>query len=246
MCMRCSRQCTSGRWRRLCIRGKDNRPCASTGSPVALVRFGSGITSIGSCGTSSTLPDACGTSGAIRRKRACGLENTFCTRATSRELWGRRYNTALPLSANRGPQSPGLPVSKQRRYDAARLLCEFICRLRLALGDLAVWQPPRALLTKWESEELSEREFVFLTICRYSDRDVILRHVTAQRAMEFVPPAKNRAPIGIGLALHNRMMNTVHARRDDDQIQNPFELYRQTPVGMMKERRGFERDEEHE
>ena len=32
------------------------------------------------------LPDACGTSGAIRRKRACGLENTFCTKATSREL----------------------------------------------------------------------------------------------------------------------------------------------------------------
>src|SRR6266403_98573 len=39
-----------------------------------------------SFGMSSTLPDACGTSGAIRRKRACGLENTFCTRATSREL----------------------------------------------------------------------------------------------------------------------------------------------------------------
>jgi len=65
---------------------KDNRPCVSTGLPIALVRFGSGITSIGSFGMSSTLPDACGTSGAIRRKRACGLENTFCTRATSREL----------------------------------------------------------------------------------------------------------------------------------------------------------------
>src|SRR5215469_3398502 len=40
------------------------------------------------------------------------------------------------------------------------------------------------------------------------------------------------------------MMNPVHARRDDDQIQNPFELNRQTPVGMMKKCRGFQRDKE--
>src|SRR6266496_6126554 len=42
------------------------------------------------------------------------------------------------------------------------------------------------------------------------------------------------------------MMNPVHARRDDDQIQNPFELDRQTPVGMMEERFGLKRDEEHD
>src|SRR5438034_4111074 len=42
------------------------------------------------------------------------------------------------------------------------------------------------------------------------------------------------------------MMNAVHARRDDDQIQNPFVLNRQTPVGMMKECSGFKGDEEHD
>src|ERR1700745_406529 len=42
------------------------------------------------------------------------------------------------------------------------------------------------------------------------------------------------------------MMNPVHSRRDDEQVQNPFELNRQSPVGMMKECCGLERDEEHD
>src|SRR2546430_16086417 len=40
------------------------------------------------------------------------------------------------------------------------------------------------------------------------------------------------------------MMNPVHARRDNDQIENPLQLYRQSPVGMMKKRCSFECDEE--
>src|SRR5260370_33068751 len=42
------------------------------------------------------------------------------------------------------------------------------------------------------------------------------------------------------------MMDRVHSRRNDDQVQNPFEFNRQSPVGMMKECRGFECDEEHD
>src|SRR5713101_7315811 len=42
------------------------------------------------------------------------------------------------------------------------------------------------------------------------------------------------------------MMNTVHARGHDDEIQNSLDLARQTPVGMMEERRGLECDEEHD
>jgi len=41
-------------------------------------------------------------------------------------------------------------------------------------------------------------------------------------------------------------MNPVHARRDDDQVQNPFDLNRQTPVRMMKKCRGFQGDEERD
>src|SRR2546428_13443818 len=42
------------------------------------------------------------------------------------------------------------------------------------------------------------------------------------------------------------MMNPVHARRHDYQVQNPLEVYRQSPVGMMKECRGLKRDEKHD
>src|SRR5439155_16692746 len=41
------------------------------------------------------------------------------------------------------------------------------------------------------------------------------------------------------------MMNPVHARRDKDHVQNPLQLYRQPPVGMMKESRSFKCDKEH-
>src|SRR5438552_5748061 len=42
------------------------------------------------------------------------------------------------------------------------------------------------------------------------------------------------------------MMNPVHARCNDDQIQNLLDPNRQTPVGMMKECRDLECDEEHD
>src|SRR5438874_9896018 len=45
------------------------------------------------------------------------------------------------------------------------------------------------------------------------------------------------------------MMNPVHARRYDDQIQNSLQLNRQSPVGMMKERTGLkcdEKDDQHQ
>src|SRR5437899_7572830 len=63
--------------------------------------------------------------------------------------------------------------------------------------------------------------------------------------MKFVPPAKDCPPIRVGLALDDRVMNPVHARGDNDQIQDAFEVNRQSPVGMMKESGGFERDEEN-
>ena len=148
-----------------------------------MVRFDSGITSIGSCGTSSTLPDACGTSGAIRRKRACGLGSTFCTKATWRELWGRRYNTALPLFAGCGVQSGRLPISEQRRYDAALLLSEFVRRADCALRNLAVRQSPRALPAKWQGEEFPKCQLVFLAISSNADGNSVLWDIAAQRPM---------------------------------------------------------------
>src|SRR6266540_4845889 len=41
-------------------------------------------------------------------------------------------------------------------------------------------------------------------------------------------------------------MNAVHARRDDNEVQNAFQLDREAPVGVMKERRSFECDKKNE
>ncbi len=54
------------------------------------------------------------------------------------------------------------------------------------------------------------------------------------------------SPIRIRLTLDDGMMNTMHPRCDDNQVQNAFELDRQPPVGMMKEGRGFEGDKKNE
>ena len=42
------------------------------------------------------------------------------------------------------------------------------------------------------------------------------------------------------------MMNSVHARRDENQVQSPFNVNWQTPVGMMKKCRCLKTDEEHD
>src|ERR1051325_2852686 len=41
------------------------------------------------------------------------------------------------------------------------------------------------------------------------------------------------------------MMNPVHPRRHDDEVQKSLQRDRQSPVGMVKECRRFERDEEN-
>src|SRR5207249_7672465 len=99
---------------------------------------------------------------------------------------------------------------------------------------------------KRQRKEFPQCELMFLPIRSNTDDDGILRHVSSQRAMEFIPPAKNRAPVRIGLALHDGMMNAVHARCDKYQVQNPLQLNRQSPVGMMKESRSLECDKEHD
>ena len=128
----------------------------------------------------------------------------------------------------------------------ATLLGELFRWLRLAIGLFAAWQTPLALFAKRQNEKVAEREFVFVAICGDTDGHGVLRHVAAQSTMKFVPPAENGSPIGIRLALDDRMMNAVHPRRDDNQVKTAFELDRQPPVRMMKQRRGFEGDEKNE
>ncbi len=127
-----------------------------------------------------------------------------------------------------------------------QLLGEPFRWLRLAVGLFAAWQTPLALFAKRQNKKPAEGEFVFVTIGGDADGHGALRHITTQRAMKFVPPAENGPPIGIRLALDDGMMNAVHPRRDDNQVQTAFELDRQPPVGMMKQGRGFEGDKKNE
>ncbi len=100
----------------------------------------------------------------------------------------------------------------------AKLLHEPVRWLRLANGLFAAWQTPLALFAKRQNKKPAKGEFVFITIGGYADGHGVLRHITAQSAMKFVPPAENRSPVRVRLALDDRVMNSVHPRRDDNRV----------------------------
>ena len=77
----------------------------------------------------------------------------------------------------------------------AKLFRELFCWLWLARGLFTIWQSPRALLTEGQCEKFAERELVLMAVGGDADGDRILRNITAQRAMEFIPPAENCAPV---------------------------------------------------
>ena len=64
--------------------------------------------------------------------------------------------------------------------------------------------------------------------------DLRLRDVQAQRAVEPVPPREDRAEIRVVLALDLRVVNAVHARRDQHFAQKPFEADWEPQVAVVK------------
>src|SRR5438445_7746381 len=64
--------------------------------------------------------------------------------------------------------------------------------------------------------------------------------------MEFIPAAKDGAPVGVGLALHDGVMNSVHPRCYNDRVQDTLETDGQSPVRMMKKCCHFEAQEKNE
>ena len=77
----------------------------------------------------------------------------------------------------------------------AQLFRELLRWLRLTVGFVTVWQTPLALLAKRQHQELSQCQLMLVAIRSDANGHGILRHVTAQGAMEFIPPAENRAPV---------------------------------------------------
>src|SRR5439155_26776217 len=98
----------------------------------------------------------------------------------------------------------------------------------------AGWQTPGALATERKRKELPQRELVFFAIRSDANSNGILRDFTTQSSVDFVPPAKDRSPVRIGLSLHDGMMNAVHTGSMDDEVQNTFELNLQSRDGMTK------------
>ena len=95
-------------------------------------------------------------------------------------------------------RSLGSAHASSRRFGkqtCAELFSKFSRWFRLAFRELAVWQSPGTLLTKRQCEEFAKCQFVVLAIRGNANGDGVLRNIAAQRAMEFVPQTKDRAPV---------------------------------------------------
>src|SRR5207253_5909578 len=121
-----------------------------------------------------------------------------------------------------------------------QLLGELVTWPRPAVRLETIGQAPLPLFAEGQNQKLAERQFLFVAISRHPDGDFILRNVAAQRAMESIPPAKDCSPVGISLALHDGVMNSVHAWSDNDQVQDALKTDRKSPIRMMKKCCHFE------
>jgi len=64
-----------------------------------------------------------------------------------------------------------------------KLFSQFIHRPGRSLGTDAVWQLPRSLFAKRQRQKFPEGELLLIAICSNTDRNGVLRHVTAQGAV---------------------------------------------------------------
>src|SRR4030095_16794332 len=103
------------------------------------------------------------------------------------------------------------------------LLGELVSWARLAVRLETIGQAPLPLFAERQDQKLGNRQLLFVAISRHTNGNFILRNVASQRAMEFIPPAKDGASVGVGLALHDGVMNSVHARCYKDRVQDTLE-----------------------
>src|ERR1051326_3051370 len=105
--------------------------------------------------------------------------------------------TAIPSIKAASPLN-WLSDGKRSAYPTtagAESLSKFIYWLRLALWDLAAGQSPLTLAAKWQCKQFAQRQLVFIAIGSDTNSNGVLWNIAAQRAMELVPPAKNRAKV---------------------------------------------------
>jgi len=64
--------------------------------------------------------------------------------------------------------------------------------------------------------------------------------------MQLIPPAKDCAPVRIRFAFYDRVMNAVHPRGDEHEIENALQPDWQPPVRVVKQSGAFERNKKPE
>src|SRR5712691_8130250 len=80
--------------------------------------------------------------------------------------------------------------------------------------------PIGALSSEGKDEDLPERHVGTVAIGGNAYRDLLLRHVEPDRAVQIVPRREQAGPVAIGLVAKVRMMDAVHPRSDDKTDEN--------------------------
>src|SRR4030095_4752118 len=110
----------------------------------------------------------------------------------------------------------------------------------------AARETPLTLRSKRQDPQPRHRQLAFVAIRRDTNLDLFLRNIDLQRPMKAIPPRKDGAPIRISFAPDDRVMNAVHAGSHDHAVERTLETEGQTPVRMMKKRRAFKENLEHQ
>jgi hypothetical protein len=129
-----------------------------------------------------------------------------------------KARTAIPCVDQRGSAAAGKPGSgaARRGFDRRQ-------------------QPCRALLGERHFDELPQDHLVRVAKGRHADADLVLRDVEPERSVQPVPERQPARPVRIRLLLDDRVVDAVHAGRDDQRHEAALQPERQAQVGMVEE-----------
>ena len=100
------------------------------------------------------------------------------------------------------------------------------CQAQLGQYDEALEQFAHAQLAglpdEWQEQEICHPVVSGLLVSRDPNGDFRLGDIQAQAAMHLVPPPEDDREVGVGLPANYGMVYSVHARGDEDLIQNPL------------------------
>src|SRR5439155_21903724 len=92
------------------------------------------------------------------------------------------------------------------------------------------------LPAEWHEENRRNGVVARKGVAGDADVDVRLRYIEAQRTVQPIPPREYGRPVGVRFVKSLRVMDSVHARRDQNEIQPTLQGNRQLYVAVLKER----------